>query len=593
MSKIKKDYIIKEKIGTGTHGDVYKSVKKDRPYEKYAIKVISIEGLSEKEIESIQTEVLILQSLSSSYITKYYESFIDTNHNNNDTNEGKSLYIVMEYCENGDLDSFLQKFKKTKDIFFPEEKAWKVIVDISIGLYELHTKNILHRDLKTKNIFISSDFKFKIGDFGVAKVMSNINDDFAYTFIGTPYYLSPEICEGKAYNSKSDIWSLGCVFYEVLALRKPFEAKSQGVLMLQILKESYLSLSGEYSKALKGLVYSCLQKDLKKRPSIIEILSKEEVGKVLKKMNYGFEKYIDINTRINSRILKKNPRPKSGIVDFKNKKVNNFLNGKLVLPYKNLYLKNKENKQVKEGKEVKGNAKLILNQQGSKDGDDSKDYNQYVNHCIDTFEKKIYLKDKENLENDENNNTLIDLKDTNQIGKLCFYDLIPTNTRKIIDNPIENEEKPEENEGNQRNPIEIYINTHDFHDKTLENTIFEWKDISKIKLNTQSDEEDIEDQEEEVIVIDNKKSKKNLLELQERIEKILGKEGFLKVNSVICLFNKKNTNENKENNEKVLFFEEIYSKIERIIDDSLLNNEDNSKIKDVVLNLIMKYMYIV
>jgi NIMA (never in mitosis gene a)-related kinase len=90
----------------------------------------------------------------------------------------------------------------------------------------MHSQSVLHRDLKTLNIFLTKDNKIKIGDLGVAKILDNIEKDFATSKVGTPYYLSPEVCEDRPYNSKSDIWSLGCILYELCTLKHPFEAKN-------------------------------------------------------------------------------------------------------------------------------------------------------------------------------------------------------------------------------------------------------------------------------------------------------------------------------------------------------------------------------
>ncbi len=113
----------------------------------------------------------------------------------------------MEYCEGGDLDKYL---RKNKDSPLEEDIVWKFFIQISLGVYALHKKKILHRDLKTLNIFLTKDNQVKIGDLGVAK--SLVNTNYASTFIGTPYYLSPEICDEKPYNEKSDVWALGCIF---------------------------------------------------------------------------------------------------------------------------------------------------------------------------------------------------------------------------------------------------------------------------------------------------------------------------------------------------------------------------------------------
>ena len=138
-------------------------------------------------------------------------------------------------------------------------------------MYHLHSSNILHRDLKTLNIFLTKENKIKIGDLGGAKILEN-NTDFATSKVGTPYYLSPEVCEDRPYNNKSDIWSLGCILYEMCSLKHPFEAKNTAALLLKIIKGKYESLPRIYSRSLGEIVHSCLIKDFKKRPTIKSIL---------------------------------------------------------------------------------------------------------------------------------------------------------------------------------------------------------------------------------------------------------------------------------------------------------------------------------
>ncbi|VEL16238.1 unnamed protein product [Protopolystoma xenopodis] len=139
-------------------------------------------------------------------IVKYCVSFEE---------ENGCLHIVMEYCNGGDLYS---KINAQKGILFSEDQVMDYFVQISLGLKHIHDRMILHRDIKSQNIFLTKDDRIKLGDFGIAKVL-NSTLDLARTCIGTPYYLSPEICENKPYNNKSDIWALGCVLYEMATLK--------------------------------------------------------------------------------------------------------------------------------------------------------------------------------------------------------------------------------------------------------------------------------------------------------------------------------------------------------------------------------------
>ena len=116
-----------------------------------------------------------------------------------------------------------------------ESVIWKFFIEMCLGLQYLHANRILHRDIKTINMFLAREDKIKIGDLGVAREL-NQTANMAHTVVGTPYYLSPELCEEKPYNNKSDIWSLGCILYELCTLNHPFTAMNQGALALKILR---------------------------------------------------------------------------------------------------------------------------------------------------------------------------------------------------------------------------------------------------------------------------------------------------------------------------------------------------------------------
>ena len=205
-----KEYIIKERLGTGAFGIVYKVVKKNTN-KIYVIKQIPLLGLSSKQKDDVKLEAKILSSVRSVYIVRYYESFEENNY----------LNIVMEYCDGGDLCEFINKNKSTR-VLLREELVWNLFLKICIGLATLHKYKILHRDLKTLNIFLTKDLDVKIGDFGVAKILTQ--SGFAKTIIGTPYYLSPELCEEQPYNDNSDVWALGCILYELCTYKHPFTA---------------------------------------------------------------------------------------------------------------------------------------------------------------------------------------------------------------------------------------------------------------------------------------------------------------------------------------------------------------------------------
>lgn len=150
--------------------------------------------------------------------------------------------------DNGDLGQYL---KKQNGVYLPEKDVWWFFIQTCLGIQYLHSRRILHRDLKTINLFLNKDLTLKIGDLGVAK---EVQESHTNTIVGTPYYLSPELCEEKPYNNKSDIWSLGCILYELCTMKHPFDAKTQGGLFLKIIKESYEPIPDHYSKELSDLI---------------------------------------------------------------------------------------------------------------------------------------------------------------------------------------------------------------------------------------------------------------------------------------------------------------------------------------------------
>jgi NIMA (never in mitosis gene a)-related kinase len=167
-----------------------------------------------------------------------------------------------------------------------EDKIWKFFIEMCLGLNYLHMHKILHRDVKTINMFLDKNNGIKIGDLGVAKML-NQTANMAHTVVGTPYYLSPELCEEKPYNHKSDVWSLGCVLYELCTYRHPFEATNQGALILKIVRGKFESIPGTYSQELKSITEMLLLKDTKRRPGLTDLL-KSQVMKD-KMVHYKYE----------------------------------------------------------------------------------------------------------------------------------------------------------------------------------------------------------------------------------------------------------------------------------------------------------------
>ena len=159
------------------------------------------------------------------------------------------------------------KIKEASGVHFSEETILEWFAQMCMALFYLHERRILHRDLKTQNIFLKNG-RIRLGDFGIAKVLDSTKD-FANTCIGTPYYMSPELFKNKPYSYESDIWSLGCVLYEMCNLRHAFDAQSLNGLALKILRGSFPTTNSMYSKELRNLIGKMLAQKKSQRPTIV------------------------------------------------------------------------------------------------------------------------------------------------------------------------------------------------------------------------------------------------------------------------------------------------------------------------------------
>ncbi|QLG71908.1 hypothetical protein HG535_0C02600 [Zygotorulaspora mrakii] len=296
------EYQVQEEIGRGSFGAVRKVVH--LPTKKVMVrKEIKYGHMNSKERQQLIAECTILSQLKHENIVEFY---------NWDFNEQQEvLFLYMEYCSRGDLGQMIKHYKQEHK-YIPEKIIWGILAQLLMALYKCHYgddlpslttmydrmkpptkgKNIvIHRDLKPGNIFLSnedqtdiSDNKIrdkrsmdysqvvvKLGDFGLAKSLE-ASIQFATTYVGTPYYMSPEVLMDQPYSPLSDIWSLGCVIFEMCSLHPPFQAKNYLELQNKIKQGNFEKIPEYYSGGLNLMIHSMVDVNLKTRPSTFELL---------------------------------------------------------------------------------------------------------------------------------------------------------------------------------------------------------------------------------------------------------------------------------------------------------------------------------
>ena len=335
------------KLGDGAYSIVYK-VRRKEDNKIYALKKVKMKTLNEKEKNNSLNEVRILASIKSPFVISYKEAFI--------SEKESCLCLVMEYADKGDLYQKILSFKKRKQLF-DEIDVWKIFIQITRGLKSLHDLKILHRDFKSANIFLFSDGTAKIGDLNVSKVL---HKGLSHTQTGTPYYASPEVWNNDSYDSKSDIWSLACITYEMLTLNPPFRAETFEGLYKKVIAGKYSRINSKYSNDMNELLKLLFKLNPKERPSCSEILRHPLIQKRIDffKAQIGLDKdnidIMDDNELLKTIRLQKNlvglqeklPKPNYSMPEVikNNNNINTFQNNTLPsLTYLKTSYKNSNN----------------------------------------------------------------------------------------------------------------------------------------------------------------------------------------------------------------------------------------------------------
>ncbi|EPQ06119.1 Serine/threonine-protein kinase Nek11 [Myotis brandtii] len=258
---IARRYVLQRKLGSGSFGTVYLVLDKKakRGEELKVLKEISVGGLNPNDTVQANLEAQLLSKLDHPAIVKFHASFV----------EQDNFCIITEYCEGRDLDCKIQEYKEAGKTF-SDGQVIEWFIQLLLGVDYMHERRILHRDLKSKNIFLKNNL-LKIGDFGVSRLLMG-SCDLATTLTGTPHYMSPEALKHQGYDTKSDIWSLACILYEMCCMNHAFTGSNFLSIVLKIVEGDTPSLPTRYPRELNAIMERMLNKNPSLRPSAIEIL---------------------------------------------------------------------------------------------------------------------------------------------------------------------------------------------------------------------------------------------------------------------------------------------------------------------------------
>ena len=398
------DFKIISKLGEGAYSTVYK-VKRIIDNNIYALKKVKLLNLSEKEKQNSLNEVRLLASIKSNFVISYKEAFFDE--------KDSTLGIVMEFADRGDLYQKIVEHKKSA-MFFEETDIWRIFIQLVKGLKALHDLKILHRDLKSANVFLLSDGTAKLGDLNVSKVARR---GLGYTQTGTPYYASPEVWKDQPYDNKSDIWSLGCVLYEMITLRPPFRAQNMEGLYNKVIKGQFSRIPDRFSNELFEIVKLLIQINTDARPSCDEILKNPIIQKRIEYFKSftgeqeNEDKALLQTIRIPKNLLflsdklpkpnySKHMRSSNSVVDKINMKNYRSFSKKSDFEIQQIKEVNEPNKENNQNKKILNNNINIIN-----------NINNKILPSVNVSEPKINNKSLElNINNNSNSNNNLDIK---------------------------------------------------------------------------------------------------------------------------------------------------------------------------------------
>jgi len=288
---LEKDFEVLKHLGNEGKCSILK-VKRKKDGNIYFLKSTLINKSEEDDKKSAINEIKILSSLNHPNIIKFKEAFYDKS--------SKSINLVLEFPDNGNLSNKINFALKNK-MYMEECIIWNVLTQILHGLNYLHHNGICHRNLISKNIFLNKNRTVKISNFAASCILGK--NKMLTEQVGTPFYTAPEIWNEQPYNYKCDIWSVGCIIYELTSLSLPYTGNSVDILYKNIMNKKYKPIPEFYSENLKKIINYMLISDPSKRPSTDFLLNYPNIKEKTNEINN-----IYLNYRINEQEKKSRNR---------------------------------------------------------------------------------------------------------------------------------------------------------------------------------------------------------------------------------------------------------------------------------------------
>jgi NIMA (never in mitosis gene a)-related kinase len=490
-------YKVKKLLGEGSFGKAF-LCSRDSDEDLCVIKQIKVEDMTKQEKDDVINESTILSKLDHPNIIKFFEFF-------ESKTPQQTFNIVTEYADGGDLSEKIKEQNKTP---FKESDILDYFTQICLALKHIHEKKIIHRDLKSGNVFLMKSGLVKLGDFGIAKTFKSTMEK-AKTMVGTPYYLSPEIIQGKPYDNKSDIWSLGVLLYEMMTFKMPFEANTLPMLSMKIMRGNYTPPSSMYTKDLREIVSKCLMVDPSRRPSIREILKMPIIQNRIK----NFLTEVEYKKEFTKTITKKYETKKKTIVKNRENAISGITEETLPSEISGVTLKTNENanKNSEKNQKIldyfknKSNKKESMGKKAEKERQGFKDFlnvakktRKWNNVGQDQFNSSgvmwgknqkpsannMYKDDEDENKNTTDLNNLIESYDVNKITEE-HYDKARflNNLNDIVeDKGLDNED---ENKNTQKNEKDDKANNKTIKEVDSDNDedyMSEFKEIELMRI---------------------------------------------------------------------------------------------------------------